>query len=133
MVTTGNEVVDVNQQPDCFQIRNSNQYLLRSLCAQWQLPVTLCQHVRDDRTALQKALGEALEHPIVIINGGVSAGDADYVPQVLEELGVATLFHKVLIKPGKPVLVGTAPNGNVVFALPGNPLSCFVTFKLFVE
>ena len=133
MVTTGNEVVDVNQQPDCFQIRNSNQYLLRSLCAQWQLPVTLCQHVRDDRTVLQKALGEALEHPIVIINGGVSAGDADYVPQVLEELGVATLFHKVLIKPGKPVLVGTAPNGNVVFALPGNPLSCFVTFKLFVE
>lgn len=133
IVTTGNEVLDIDQQPDCFQIRNSNQYLLRSLCAQWQLPVARCQHVRDDRTALLKTLGEALAHPIVIINGGVSAGDADYVPEVLGELGVATLFHKVLIKPGKPVLVGTAANGNVVFALPGNPLSCLVTFKLFVE
>lgn len=133
IVTTGNEVVDIDQQPDCFQIRNSNQYLLRSLCAQWQLPVAHCQHVRDDRTALFETLGEALAHPIVIINGGVSAGDADYVPEVLGELGVATLFHKVWIKPGKPVLVGTAANGNVVFALPGNPLSCLVTFKLFVE
>src|SRR3546814_20590741 len=54
MVTTGNEVVDVNQQPDCFQIRNSNQYLLRSLCAQWQLPVTLCHHFWEDRPALQR-------------------------------------------------------------------------------
>jgi len=133
IVTTGNEVVDIDQQPDCFQIRNSNQYLLRSLCAQWQLPVALCQHVRDDRTALLKALREALAHHIVIVNGGVSAGDADYVPRVLEELGVATLFQKVLIKPGKPALVGTAANGNFVFALPGNPLSCLVTFKLFVE
>lgn len=133
IVTTGNEVVDIDRQPDCFQIRNSNQYLLRSLCAQWQLPVALCQHVRDDRNALLKTLEEALAHHIVIVNGGVSAGEADYVPHVLEELGVDTLFHKVLIKPGKPVLVGTAPNGNVVFALPGNPLSCFVTFKLFVE
>lgn len=133
IVTTGNEVVDIDQQPDRFQIRNSNQHLLRALCAQWQLPVARCQHVRDDRTALRETLGEALAHPIVIINGGVSAGDADYVPEVLGELGVATLFHKVLIKPGKPALVGTAANGNVVFALPGNPLSCLVTFKLFVE
>src|SRR5690606_16131789 len=58
---------------------------------------------------------------------------ADFVPQVLEELGVAVLFQKVLIKPGKPVLVGVAPTGSIVFALPGNPLSCLVTFKLFVE
>ncbi|MFC7525686.1 molybdopterin molybdotransferase MoeA [Parapedobacter sp. GCM10030251] len=133
IVTTGNEVVAIDQQPDCFQIRNSNQYLLRALCAQWQLPVVLVQHVRDKRGALLETLGEALEHDIVIINGGVSAGDTDYVPEVLEELGVDVLFHKVLIKPGKPVLVGTAPSGNVVFALPGNPLSCLVTFKLFVE
>ncbi len=133
IVTTGNEVVDVERQPDGFQIRNSNQYLLRALCGQWQLPVGFCQHVGDDRNALLETLGEALAHPIVVINGGVSAGHADYVPQVLEELGVDTLFHKVLIKPGKPVLVGTAPNGSVLFALPGNPLSCLVTFKLFVE
>ncbi len=133
IVTTGNEIVDIDQQPDSFQIRNSNQYLLRSLCAQWQLPVALCQHVRDDRSTLLKTLENALAHHIVIINGGVSAGDADYVPQVLGELGVNTVFHKVLIKPGKPILVGTTSNGNVVFALPGNPLSCLVTCKLFVE
>ena len=133
IVTTGNEVVEVDQQPDSFQIRNSNQYLLRSLCAQWQLPIGFCRHARDDRGTLSTILGEALAHPIVIINGGVSAGDADYVPQVLEALGVNIRFHGALIKPGKPVLMGTAANGSIVFALPGNPLACLVTFKLFVE
>ncbi|WP_262248553.1 molybdopterin molybdotransferase MoeA [Parapedobacter soli] len=133
IVTTGNEVVDIGRQPNRFQIRNSNQYLLRSLCCRWGLPIGLCQHAPDDPAILRETLGQALDHHITIINGGVSAGDADYVPQVLADLGVETLFHKVLIKPGKPILVGTTPNGGIVFALPGNPLSCLVTFKLFVE
>ncbi len=133
IVTTGNEVVDIDQQPDRFQIRNSNLYLLRSLCEQWGLPVKVCQHAQDDSNALLNALADALNHQIVIVNGGVSAGDADHVPQILRRLGVDTLFHKVSIKPGKPILVGTAANDKVVFALPGNPLSCLVTFKLFIE
>src|SRR5690606_41080386 len=60
---------------------------------------------------------------LVLINGGVSAGDADYVPQILQELGVEIVLHKVSIKPGKPLLVGLLPEGRMLFALPGNPLS----------
>lgn len=133
IVTTGNEVVDIDQQPKHFQIRNSNQYLLRALCEQWQLPVRSCQHVSDEPKALSAAFKQAMEQQLILINGGVSAGDADHVPQILRELGVEILFHKVSIKPGKPLLVGFLPEGKIIFALPGNPLSCFMTFKLFVE
>src|SRR5690606_40003456 len=56
IVTTGNEVVDIDQQPEPFQIRNSNQYLLRALCDQWQLPLRSCQHVSDEPKALSAAL-----------------------------------------------------------------------------
>jgi molybdopterin molybdotransferase len=133
IVTTGNEVVDIDQQPEPFQIRNSNQYLLRALCDQWQLPLRSCQHVSDEPKALSAALKHAMEQQLVLINGGVSAGDADYVPQILQELGVEIVLHKVSIKPGKPLLVGLLPEGRMLFALPGNPLSCFMTFKLFVE
>jgi molybdopterin molybdotransferase len=70
---------------------------------------------------------------IIITCGGVSAGDADYLPEVLADLGVRKLFHKVAIKPGKPIWCGQIPAGGMVFALPGNPVSCMVTFKLFIE
>ncbi|NGM66525.1 molybdopterin molybdotransferase MoeA [Sphingobacterium sp. SGR-19] len=133
IVTTGNEVVDIDQQPEHFQIRNSNQYLLCALCEQWQLPVQFCQHVSDEPLALSAVLRQAMEQQLILINGGVSAGDADYVPRILQELGVEILFHKVSIKPGKPLLMGLLPQGRILFALPGNPLSCFMTFKLFVE
>jgi len=133
IVTTGNEVVDIQQQPEHFQIRNSNQHLLRALCEQWQLPIRSCQHVSDEPKALSAALKQATQQQLILINGGVSAGDADHVPQILRELGVEILFHKVSIKPGKPLLVGFLPEGKIIFALPGNPLSCFMTFKLFVE
>jgi molybdopterin molybdotransferase len=77
-------------------------------------------------------LEKALQHDIVIINGGVSAGDADYVPSVLKQLSVEQLFHKVAIRPGKPFWCGHKEK-TMVFALPGNPLSCLVTFTLFIR
>lgn len=133
IVTTGNEVVPVDQQPARFQIRNSNQQLLRALCATCQLPLRSCQHAADEPETLKAALQQALQQQLILINGGVSAGEADYVPQILRELGITVQLHKVAIKPGKPLLVGTLPEGKLIFALPGNPLSCFTTFKLFVE
>jgi molybdopterin molybdotransferase len=82
---------------------------------------------------LTTIIGASLEANLVIINGAVSAGDADHVPAVLQALRVKTLFHKVSIRPGKPLLVGKAPSGAIIFALPGNPLSCLSTFTIFVE
>jgi molybdopterin molybdotransferase len=132
--TTGNEIVPVDTNPiDTVQIRNSNQYLLKALLQQWQIQPSICKHLQDDKAALTAALSEALPSDIIIINGGVSAGDADYVPEVLTKLGVALLFHKIAIRPGKPLWCGKLPNGGVVFALPGNPFSCMVTFQLFIK
>lgn len=133
IITTGNEVIAVDQQPQHFQIRNSNRHLLQALCQQWQLPVQYCQHVSDDPKALSATLNESLKYQLILINGGVSAGDADYVPQILQAMGINILFHKVSIKPGKPLLAASLPTGAMIFALPGNPISCFMTFKLFVE
>jgi molybdopterin molybdotransferase len=88
--------------------------------------------VNDDKHQLTSTLTTALNADLIIINGAVSAGDADHVPAVLRELGVKTLFHKVGIRPGKPLLVGKTVRA-VIFALPGNPLSCLTTFTIFVE
>lgn len=133
VVTTGDEIVDPSAVVNAFQIRNSNQYLLRSLLEQWNIRPVLCEHVNDDKSRLSASLSKAMKANLVIINGAVSAGDADHVPAVLQELGVETLFHKVSIRPGKPLLVGKTASGTVVFALPGNPLSCLTTFTVFVE
>lgn len=133
IITTGDEIVSPAAGISPFQIRNSNQYLLRSLLSQWKIRPVLCAHVDDHKEKLTSILSAALETDLVIINGAVSAGDADHVPAVLQELGVKTLFHKVSIRPGKPILIGKAISGAIVFALPGNPLSCLSTFIVFVE
>lgn len=132
--TTGNEIVPVKTNPiDTVQIRNSNQYLLKALLQQWQIQPSICRHLQDDKAVLTAAFKEALSSDIIIINGGVSAGDSDYVPEVLSNLGVEVLFHKIAIRPGKPLWCGKLPNGALVFALPGNPFSCMVTFQLFIK
>lgn len=133
LFTTGDEVVEPGQPVSDVQIRNSNQYLLKSLLKEWQIKPTIYKHISDDKETLKQEIGTALSSDIIILCGGVSAGDADYVPEILESLGVKKLFHKVKIKPGKPIWCGQLPFGGLVFALPGNPFSCHVTFKLFIE
>jgi molybdopterin molybdotransferase len=133
LFTTGDEVVDVASNIKPNQIRNSNQYLLKSLLHKWLIKPVVCKHIIDDKDHLTTALGSVLDFDIVISCGGVSAGDADYLPEVLEELGVTKLFHKLTIRPGKPIWCGKLPGGGMMFALPGNPFSCMVTFKLFID
>ena len=133
LFTTGDEVVEPGMPVSASQIRNGNQYLLKSLLKQWQIKPAIYQHIADDKELLKEHLTQALTCDMVITCGGVSAGDADYLPEVLESIGVKKLFHKVAIRPGKPIWCGQMPNGGLVFALPGNPFSCHVTFKLFIE
>ena len=133
VVTTGDEVVPLPGEVTAFQIRNSNQFLLRSLLKKWQITPKISRHVPDEVKALEEALSEAITSDITIVNGGVSAGDADYVPMLLKSLGVREIFHKVAIRPGKPLWFGQTSEGKAVFALPGNPLSCLTTFTIFVE
>jgi molybdopterin molybdotransferase len=133
LFTTGDEIVDITNAVTKAQIRNSNRYLLQSLLKRWLIKPVNIEHIKDDESALLNAFEKASTCNIIIVCGGVSAGDADYVPGVLEKLGAEKLFHKLAIKPGKPIWCGKLPNGGIVFALPGNPLSCLVTFKLFIN
>jgi len=116
VVTTGDEVVPIPGAVTPYQIRNSNQFLLKSLLKKWQISPGFSRHVGDQIEALQEALSEAITSDITIINGGVSAGDADYVPAVLKSLGVKEIFHKVSIRPGKPLWVGQTSEDKVVLS-----------------
>lgn len=133
LITTGNEVVSVETQPGPTQIRNSNRWLLQAFLKKWQIEPWLYQHAPDDRALLKTAIEKALSAGIVILCGGVSAGDADHVPEMLAAAGVTPLFHKLAIKPGKPVWCGVGPGDTMVFALPGNPFSCLVGFILLIQ
>jgi molybdopterin molybdotransferase len=97
------------------------------------MDISSYQHASDDRTVLRDCIQSALSCDLLVLCGGVSAGDADYVPSVLEGLGVQKLFHKIAIRPGKPTWCGIAPSGAMVFALPGNPFSGMVNFILLIQ
>ena len=133
VITTGSEVIPVDQPVSEVQIRNSNAWLLKALLHKQGIIPFSVKHMPDDRAQLQKAFSEVLDADIIISCGGVSAGDADFVPDAVEALGVKKLFHKLMIRPGKPIWCGKLPGKGMLFALPGNPLSCLVTFTLFVR
>ncbi len=126
LLATGDELVDVEEQPLPWQIRLSNPQALRALIAPWTEGAVLL-HSPDDLETLQTVLPPLLEeYPLTVITGGVSAGKRDAVPDVLRAAGVEVLFHKVAQRPGKPFLFARTRAGGAVFALPGNPVSAFM-------
>lgn len=132
IVTTGDEVINSDQLPLPGQIFNSNSPMLQATVSREGGTATAC-HVEDKPEQLRETFSRALESAdLVIVVGGVSVGERDYVKDVLTDLGVETDFWRVNIKPGKPFLYGRHENGVPVFGLPGNPVSAFVTFTLFV-
>jgi molybdopterin molybdotransferase len=135
VLSTGDEVVPVFRFPGPGQIRNSNSSMLLAQAQRAGAVPEALGIVRDDGGTLSEKIGYALDSTqILVLSGGVSAGRADLVPQVLAELGVEILFHKVRLKPGKPVLFGRrGSDDKLVFGLPGNPVSSLVCFELFVR
>jgi molybdopterin molybdotransferase len=133
VLATGNELVEPDVKPGPGQIRNSNGPMLVAQAARAGASPRYLGIARDDEEHLRSSIREGLSAAdVLVLAGGVSAGKLDLAPQVLADLGVETHFHKVRMKPGKPLLFGTA--GNVlVFGLPGNPVSSFVGFELFVR
>ena len=131
ILSTGDEVVSVEDAPGPFQIRNSNSF---SLAAQVRIaggePVEVGN--APDRTAvLRTHVEEGLQADVLVMSGGVSMGKYDLVEPVLRELGTQFFFTEVAIRPGKPAVFGIC-QGKPVFGLPGNPVSTMVTFELFV-
>ena len=133
ILTTGDELVGLTETPGPTQIRDSNRATVGDLVRRAGAIVTESRIVRDDVPALRAAIRAALEGvDVLLLSGGVSAGDYDYVGECLEAEGVTRVFHKVHMKPGKPLWYGRA--GRVaVFGLPGNPVSSMVGTRLFVR
>ena len=132
IITTGNEIIPCTQRPLPHQIRNSNSYCLQSLCRKIYIESDFLGIIEDNEKKLKEAILEGLNYDILILSGGVSMGKYDLVPQLLEQCNIKPVFHKVQLKPGKPFWFGKGKQ-TTVFALPGNPVSVQVTFKLFVE
>jgi molybdopterin molybdotransferase len=131
VISTGDELVDVSETPEIQQIRRSNSYMLAAALTQIQAHVQLF-HLPDDPEVLETQLQQLLqEFEVLVLSGGVSEGKADFVPSILEKLGVEKIFHKVAQRPGKPFWFGKSPR-NLVFALPGNPVSTFLCCYRYV-
>jgi molybdopterin molybdotransferase len=133
ILSTGNEVVPVGSPVLPHQIRDSNSHALKGFLMNYKINVNACLLVKDDKDSISKALRSVIDSDIILISGGVSMGEADFVPECLEACKVSNIFHKVSIKPGKPLWFGRTTSKGVVFGLPGNPMSCQVAFKVFIE
>ena len=129
VITTGDEVGffdDVTPQP--WQLRNSNQVAITSLLSQhaW-IDVREPIHCKDDRQQLTEVLNRQVEQSdAIILTGGVSMGDYDHVPEVVQDVGGKIIFHGLPIRPGKPILGAATQAGKLILGLPGNPVSAAV-------
>lgn len=133
VMATGSELVEADAKPGPGQIRNSNGPMLVAQAARSGAMPRYLGIGRDDPNVLAAMVREGLANSdVLILAGGVSVGAFDLVPGVLRDLGVEAHFHKVRMKPGKPLLFGTR-GGKLVFGLPGNPISSFVCCELFVR
>tara|TARA_R110001592_G_C13134020_1_gene746801 strand:+ start:579 stop:1787 length:1209 start_codon:yes stop_codon:yes gene_type:complete len=125
IVSTGDELVGVDETPLEHQIRRSNVFTLVSLLERLQIPSETA-HITDDKSVLKFEIESYLqEYDVLLFSGAVSKGKFDFLPEVLDELGVKKLFHTVAQRPGKPFWMGTTKTCTV-FAFPGNPISTFV-------
>lgn len=126
IVSTGNELVAVNEKPKDFQIRRSNVFTLVAHLKRLGIDADLA-HIEDDKNKLlEKIKSFLIDYDVILFSGAVSKGKLDYIPQVLDELGVKKLFHRVKQRPGKPFWFGKKEN-KTVFAFPGNPVSTYVS------
>lgn len=138
VLATGDELVDINCECDGDTIRASNLYTIIALIKELGMDYTNFGICKDDKELLKNEIGTALKSNIdfLITTGGVSVGKFDYVMEILKDLGAEIIFWKVNIKPGKPLLFARIiANGKtkMIFGLPGNPVSAFVNFQLFIR
>ena len=153
IVSTGDELVEVNEQPKDYQIRRSNVHTLVAVLGQYNIS-TDTAHIVDSKEVLKNRISSFLnDYDVLLFSGAVSKGKFDFIPEILEELKVEKLFHKVAQRPGKPFWFGRTASydmserdgdkplskveesrrNTVVFAFPGNPISTVVScLKYFV-
>jgi molybdopterin molybdotransferase len=133
IVATGDELVDLSKKPRSHQIRMSNVYTIAAIL-QSKTSEIKTFHLSDDVFQIRQKMQQILmDFDLVILSGGVSKGKRDYVPDVMNELGVEKIFHGVLQRPGKPFWFGRDSKAKtVIFALPGNPVSSFMCTHRYI-
>jgi molybdopterin molybdotransferase len=133
VISTGNELIEPGEPILPHQVRRSNAYAIVAALRRHGFQRVADDHLMDDVAELRRRLKFHLEtHDVLVLSGGVSMGKLDFVPKVLDELGVQTVFHKVAQRPGKPMWFGVTSSGATVFALPGNPVSTCVCLARYV-
>lgn len=132
VLATGDELVEPAQRPGPGQIRNSNGLMLAAQVLRSGAKVDHLGIARDNLESHRSHIALGLEADVLLLSGGVSAGKLDLVPAVLAEMGVTAIFHKIIMKPGKPLFFGVRGD-TLVFGLPGNPVSSLVGFELLVR
>lgn len=130
IIATGSELVEPNETPATTQIRNVNSWQLLAQLQKIGITGNYYGIVADSKEATKEVIAKCIEeNDLLIISGGVSVGEYDYIPQILKELEFNIWFHTLNVKPGKHTVFGTR-QGKYVFAMPGNPVSSFVQFEL---
>lgn len=133
IIVTGDELVPFDRRPERAEIRESNGLCLHAMACCDGCCITGRVQAADNHADLTEAFRAGLDADVLLLSGGASMGQLDLVPRIMSEAGVEPAFDKVKVKPGRPLRYGRGPNGTHVFALPGNPVSCFVCYWLFVR
>ncbi len=131
VISSGDELVAIDQTPKAHQIRSSNMHTIKAVLSGFSIDCDLA-HIADDYEAIVTRIEQYLQqYDLIILSGGVSMGKFDYLPKALDQLGVQKHFHKIKQRPGKPFWFGTHGEA-VVFAFPGNPVSSYMCINQYL-
>jgi molybdopterin molybdotransferase len=135
LISTGRELVSPDKPLSPGKIRDASSSYLEAECSRLGFHFDFHGVVADDPVAFGVKLDKILAgmYDVVLTTGAVSMGDADFIPKSLSDMGAKSIFHKVAIKPGRPILFAEFPGGPFVFGLPGNPVSTVVGWRFFVQ
>ena len=133
VISTGDELVDPGQPIESYQVRRSNPYGIVAALSIAGFTDTRSAHLPDEPAVMRREIEAHLsQSEVIILSGGVSMGKHDHVPAILDAIGVKVHFHRVAERPGKPLWFGTGTDGQLVFALPGNPVAVLVCLYRYV-
>ena len=133
VISTGDELVEPQAKPELSQIRNSNAYQLIGQLLKMNVTPYYFGIARDNEESSTRIISKAIdETDVILLSGGVSMGDFDFIPQIFKQLGIDIKFKTIAIQPGKPTVFGVL-KGKFIFGLPGNPVSSFNIFELLVK
>ncbi len=133
IISTGDELVEPNVKPVASQIRNSNAWQLMAQAQKAGASAHYEGIAADTKASTFEKLNNALQNnDIVLLTGGVSMGDFDYVPEIMQEIGIKILFKSIAVQPGRPTVFGIKED-KYIFGLPGNPVSSFVQFEMLAK